>query len=245
MLMLLLRKASTWHGNTFCGSWLYYAIPVEWWKMKKYIKRFLHYTLMQRGSWGRCAPRLLTATWCLFQALWTRHQWPSAAAYADPEQSGRSTVCLSQDHGTSRRERGAVQFGTVTRQAPVITSWQAKYPSRSSLKTALHLKQAAPRGQWPRPQSVTESPSLLARPVRHWHRVGRGKKLECQPYDGWKEHQSQQLAKHCFVHLCVCLDIQAAFEQPLHQRLVVYTDNVNSPPGSSLHSGHMDNTSLW
>lgn len=85
--------------------------------------------------------------------------------------------------------------------------------------------------------------------TRAWQRGGKNH-LECQAYDGWKEHHSQQLAGHHFEGLWACAHVYTCtfvliFKQHLSSHYInvwsLYTEYVSSPRGSSLHSGHMDN----
>lgn len=146
-----------------------------------------------------------TAPW-LFQAFfWTEHLWPSAGAYAAAGQSGSCITRAFLQHGASSLREGEscpVWICDQTDSSHNQLTGQAAPCATHTHTNPPHLEQPQqPCGQWTQPQSLTVSPSLLARPARDWHRVGREnekKKLECQPYDGWKEHQSQQLAGHCF-----------------------------------------------
>lgn len=93
-------------------------------------------------------------------------------------------------------------------------------------------------------------PSLLARPARNWHKVGEKKNiLSVSSMMAERNISLSTWPGIAFVCACtcgyvhICLDIQAAFEQPLHQCLVaLHRHSVSLPQGSSLHTGHMDNS---
>lgn len=157
----------------------------------------------------------------------------------------------------AEKER-AVQFGTTTRQALVTTSWQAKRPPHTHRHTPPHPSFSSNHGSPPASGPNHSQLQCLHhcwpdQPGTDIGLAGGGKKqkkLECQPYDGWKEHQ--QLASHCCALLCLCVRARVdtcmcvlIFEQHLSSPYItvwlLYTDNVSSPQGSSRHCGHMDN----
>lgn len=187
----------------------------------------------------------------LFQAFWTEHLWPSTGAYAVLGRCGSCVLgAFLQDDGTSLREREQ-SWLELWPDRLVTTSWQAKKlllcqnsQPPPTLKTTSSPPATGPKYSqlqclhhcWP-DQPGTDT--RLARKKPSWVSALWWLKGTSVSAIG----PASLLCVHAHVDTCTFVLI---FKQHLSSLYInvwlLYTDNVSSPQGSSLHTGHMDNS---
>lgn len=193
---------------------------------------------------------------CLFQAFWTEHLWPSAVTYAELEQSGSYTPCaFLQDDATSRRERESCpvwicdQTGSshnqLTGQAALFTPLLPPLPSVSYRRSSPaangpnHSQLQCLHHCWP------DQPGADRREL-----AGEKNNLSVSRMMAERNISLSNWPGTALWRVCVCAQAETCtcvfiFKQHLSSLYInvwsLYTDNVSSPQGSSLHSGHMDN----